>query len=122
MRKVVAVIIALAFTSPALAGYGPKPAKWCGWFMRQEVPRDPGEAFNVAIKWATYGMRAPGPATGVIVVWPHHVGKIVGHDGSGWIVRSGNDNHAVRERVRPLKGVIAYRWPTMFSASVSPSP
>jgi hypothetical protein len=80
--------------------------------MRQEVWRDPGPAFNRAIEWKRYGTAAPGPAVGVIAVWPHHVGKIIGRDESGnWIIRSGNDGREVRERVRPLRGVIAFRWP-----------
>ena len=80
--------------------------------MRQEVWRDPGPNFNRAIEWRKYGSPASGPAVGVIVVWSHHVGKITGRDEYGqWIVRSGNDGNAVRERARPLKGVVAYRLP-----------
>jgi hypothetical protein len=44
-------------------------------------------------------------------VWRHHVGKITGRTDSGWLVKSGNDGRAVRERERSLRGVIAYRWP-----------
>jgi hypothetical protein len=29
---------------------------------------------------------------------------------AGYVVKSGNDRHAVRERVRRLRGVIAYGW------------
>jgi hypothetical protein len=68
--------------------------------------------FNRAIEWKRYGTAASGPAVGVVVVWPHHVGKIVGRDESGnWIIRSGNVGREVRERVRPLRRVIAFRWP-----------
>ena len=80
--------------------------------MRKEVWRDPGQAFNRAIEWKQYGTAAHGPAVGVIAVWPHHVGKIVGRDeGGNWIVRSGNDGGALRERARSLRGVVAFRWP-----------
>lgn len=79
--------------------------------MRGEVGSDPGPAYNLARNWAHYGSAAAGPAIGVIVVWTHHVGRIVGQTVAGYIVRSGNDGHAVRERERSLAGVIAYRWP-----------
>lgn len=78
--------------------------------MRQEL----GVAdrrFNTAREWARYGSPADGPAVGVIVVWRSHVGRIVGGSAGAWIVRSGNDGHAVRERVRDLRGAIAFRWP-----------
>ena len=94
------------------SNYGPRPQAWCGWQMRQEVWQDPGPAFNRAIEWKRYGSAAIGPDIGVIVVWPHHVGKIIGRDGQGnWIIRSGNDGHEVRERARSLRGVVAYRRP-----------
>jgi len=96
----------------AFFDYGSRPRAWCGWQMRQEVWRDPGPVFNRAVEWKRYGTAAHGPAIGVIVVWPHHVGRIVGRDDRGnWIVRSGNDGHAVRERARSLRGVIAFRLP-----------
>lgn len=110
----VVLLVSLVATAQAnfFTNYGPRPRAWCGWQMRQEVWRDPGPNFNRAIEWRKYGSSAGGPAVGVIVVWPHHVGKITGRDENGqWIVRSGNDGHAVRERPRSLKGVIAYRLP-----------
>jgi hypothetical protein len=110
-----AILLATLTASSAHAffpNYGPRPQKWCGWQMRQEVWRDPGPAFNRAIEWKKYGSVAHGPAVGVIVVWRNHVGKIVGRDDRGnWIVRSGNDGRALRERARSLRGVLAYRWP-----------
>jgi hypothetical protein len=69
------------------------------------------KAYNVARRWAGYGTRAAGPAVGVIVVWPNHVGKITGREDGEWVVLSGNDGHRVRQRPRSLRGVIAYRWP-----------
>lgn len=88
----------------------PRPAAWCGWQMRHWLGVA-DRAFNLARKWASYGTRAPGPAEGVVVVWPHHVGIITGRADGEWIVKSGNDGHAVRERPRSLRGVIAFRNP-----------
>lgn len=78
--------------------------------MRQEVGSDPGPDYNLARNWARWGSNAGGPRVGVIVVWAHHVGKIIGQAANGmWIVRSGNDGHAVRERPRSVAGAIAFR-------------
>lgn len=64
----------------------------------------------LARNWAYEGANAGGPAQGIIVVWPHHVGRIEGQGPhGGWLVRSGNDGNAVRVRERSLRGVIAYR-------------
>lgn len=89
--------------------YAGRPSAWCGWYMRQQVGRDPGPSFNLARSWAHYGSNAGGPAVGAIVVWRHHVGKIVGHENGQWIVQSGNDGHAVRTRPRSLARAIAFR-------------
>jgi hypothetical protein len=88
---------------------GGRPAAWCGWEMRQLVGSDPGPTFNLARNWARWG--APGPAgVGAVVVWPHHVGKIVGQQNGMWVIQSGNDGHAVRSRARSIAGAIAIRW------------
>ncbi len=89
-------------------GYGPRPAAWCGWYMRQLFGvADP--AFNLARNWAHWGH--PGaPGVGAVVVWPHHVGKIVGREGGEWVIQSGNDGHRVRTRPRSIAGAIAIRW------------
>ena len=86
-----------------------RPAAWCGWYMRQQVGADPGPQYNLARSWAHYGSNAGGPSVGTIVVWSHHVGKIVGRENGQWIVESGNDGHAVRTRPRSLAGAIAFR-------------
>jgi pyrimidine deaminase RibD-like protein len=65
--------------------------------------------YNRAAMWAHYGSRANGPCVGCIVVWAHHVGEIVGRTVHGWIVRSGNDGHAIRTRPRSVTGAIAFR-------------
>jgi hypothetical protein len=82
-----------------------RPAAWCGWQMRHLVGADPGPSFNLARNWAHWGR--PGSAgIGAVVVWPHHVGKIVGQQNGEWVIESGNDGHAVRVRPRS----IAIRW------------
>ncbi len=90
--------------------YAGRPAAWCGWYMRAQVGSDPGPSYNLARSWAHYGSNAGGPSVGAIVVWRHHVGKIVGHENGQWIVQSGNDGHAVRTRPRSMAGAIAFRW------------
>ena len=86
-----------------------RPVAWCGWEMRRLVGVDPGPSFNLARNWAHWGR--PGQAgIGAVVVWPHHVGKIVGQQNGEWIVESGNDGHALRTRPRSIAGAIAIRW------------
>jgi hypothetical protein len=90
-------------------GYGARPAAWCGWEMRQLVSSDPGPDYNLARNWAHWGRSGP-PGVGAVVVWSHHVGKIVGKEGGMWVIESGNDDHATRTRTRPISGAIAIRW------------
>ena len=66
-------------------------------------------SYNLARSWAHYGSDAGGPSVGAIVVWRHHVGKIVGRENGQWIVQSGNDGHAIRTRPRSIAGAIAFR-------------
>ena len=86
-----------------------RPGAWCGWYMRGQVGSDPGPSYNLARSWARYGSNAGGPSVGAIVVWRHHVGKIVGQENGQWIVQSGNDGRGVRARPRSLAGAIAFR-------------
>ena len=88
---------------------GVRPAAWCGWEMRHLVGADPGPSFNLARNWTRWGR--PGAAgIGAVVVWSHHVGKIVGQENGEWIIESGNDGHALRTRPRSIAGAIAIRW------------
>jgi len=86
-----------------------RPAAWCGWEMRQIVSGDPGPAYNLARNWAHWGRSGPA-GVGAVVVWPHHVGKIVGQENGEWVIESGNDGHALRTRSRSIAGAIAIRW------------
>ena len=90
-------------------GLGGRPSAWCGWEMRQLVGSDPGSQFNLARNWARWGQAGPA-GVGAVVVWPHHVGKIVGQEDGNWIIESGNDGHALRTRPRSIAGAIAIRW------------
>ena len=85
-----------------------RPAAWCGWWLGQQLGV-PSRKLWLARNWASVGTNAGRPDVGVVVVWRHHVGIITGRQGSGWIVKSGNDGHAVRERVRSISGAIAFR-------------
>ena len=84
------------------SGVGPRPDAWCGWYMRTR--HGGGPEMNLAANWRSYG--SPGsPQVGAIVVWPHHVGEIVGRASDGqWIVLSGNDSGTVRRRPRSISG------------------
>jgi hypothetical protein len=100
---------AYAYASEGGYGHGSRPAAWCGWEMRQLVSRDPGPEYNLARNWAHWGHAGP-PGVGAIVVWSHHVGKIVGKEDGMWVIESGNDDHATRTRPRSIGGAIAIRW------------
>ncbi len=90
-------------------GLGGRPAAWCGWEMRQLVSADPGESYNLARNWAHWGHAGPA-GVGAVVVWAHHVGKIVGQENGEWVVESGNDGNRVRTRPLPITRAIAIRW------------
>lgn len=90
----------------------PRPRAWCGWQMRQEL----GVAdisYNLARNWAHYGTDAGGPHVGALIVWPHHVGRIVaGECPAGEVMlHSGNDLNQLRTRCFPWRGAIAFRNP-----------
>ena len=91
------------------AHVGGRPAAWCGWEMRQLVSGDPGPAFNLARNWAHWGQAGPA-GVGAVVVWSHHVGKIVAQEDGEWVIESGNDGNRVRTRPRSIAGAIAIRW------------
>jgi hypothetical protein len=112
MKKLaMALSLVLAFTGTAEAKHrhhhhGRLP--WCGIYMTQ-LTGIHKRSLWLAREWAKEGVNAGGPRIGAIVVWPHHVGKITGYRGGQWIVLSGNDGNAVRERPRSLHGAIAFR-------------
>ena len=90
--------------TPARRSAGPRPARWCGWWMRTQ--KGGGPELNLARNWAKWG-RSSGPRVGAVVVWSHHVGMITGRNAAGqWIVKSGNDGGRVRERPRSVQGAV----------------
>lgn len=106
---ILTLIFWFLFSTYARADCGPRPPAWCGWWLRCQVWHDPGPAFNRAVAWLRWGNRSPGPCVGCIVVWQRakgrgHVGVITGRTATGWVVKSGNDQHAVRERERSVAG------------------
>jgi hypothetical protein len=109
-------VCAFALTATAADARDVKPRAWCGWWMRHHLGVSDLRG-NLARWWAHFGSNAHGPAVGALVVWPHHVGIITGRNGQGWVVKSGNDGHAVRERVRSVKGAIAFRWPNAMASN-----
>jgi hypothetical protein len=109
IAAIVAVWAILVTTEPTFAN-DPRPHAWCGYFMRHLLGVS-DRAYNLARNWAHFGSNAGGPAVGAIVVWNHHVGIITARNGQGWVIKSGNDGHAVRERERSIRGAIAFRWP-----------
>ena len=83
---------------------GGRPARWCGWWMRTQ--KGGGPELNLASNWRYWG-HPTGPRVGAVVVWSHHVGMITGRTASGeWVVKSGNDGGAVRERARSVAGAV----------------
>ena len=102
---------ALAWTSQSTyhGGLGARPRAWCGWQMRQMVGSDPGPEYNLARNWARWGHSGPA-GVGAVVVWAHHVGKIVGQENGQWLIQSGNDGNRVRTRPLPISNAIAIRW------------
>ena len=91
-------------TASARVGVGPRPARWCGWWMRTQLGGGP--ELNLARNWKSWG-RPSGPRVGAVVVWSSHVGIITGRTASGqWVVKSGNDGGRVRERPRSVSGAV----------------
>jgi hypothetical protein len=91
-----------------LARGGGRPGAWCGWWLGRQLGMANRNLW-LARNWASVGHNAGGPRVGAVVVWRHHVGIITGRAGGKWIIKSGNDGHAVRERPRSVSGAIAFR-------------
>lgn len=108
MKKLAIALVAFACLYSTAADARRLP--WCGIYMGKYFGMS-DRSLWVARNWASVGTAASGPGEGVVVVWRHHVGVIVGRDSSGeWLVHSGNDGNAVRTRPRSLRGAIAFRY------------
>jgi uncharacterized protein (TIGR02594 family) len=95
---------------------------WCAVFANMVLARAgySGTGSAAARSFARYGRPAAGPAPGVIAVWPHHVGFVVGAVGPGRIrVISGNHNHRVAEGTYSTRSVMAFRYPNRGSTSMA---
>jgi uncharacterized protein (TIGR02594 family) len=89
--------------------------EWCAAFANLVLERTGHHCSGSAAarSFARYGSPAPGPVPGAIIVFPHHVGFVIGGAGPGKVrVVSGNHGHRVGEGVYSTRGVIAYRYPT----------
>ena len=83
---------------------------WCGCWLRH-VFGIADRSLNLAINWAHKGSPAS-PDNANVVVWRHHVGKLIAHNGNRILIQSGNDRGAVRTRwvtTNILGGVVAFR-------------
>ena len=83
---------------------------WCGCWLRLALGIS-DRSLNLAINWARVGSAAS-PDSANVVVWRHHVGRLIEHKDGRILVQSGNDRGAVRTRwLSPhvLGGVVAYR-------------
>jgi uncharacterized protein (TIGR02594 family) len=92
-----------------------RPRAWCGWWLSRHLGIHDRRLWR-ALAWRHVGRAARGPAIGVVAIWSRgggkgHVGIITGKTDRGWVVLSGNDGNAVRERVRSVSNAIAFRWP-----------
>ena len=95
---------------------------WCALFANMVLARTGygGTGSAAARSFARYGRAASGPAPGVIAVWPHHVGFVVGAAAPGRIrVISGNHNHRVAEGTYSTRSVMAFRYPDRGSRSMA---
>lgn len=125
-RLIAAVVLIILFGISSAQAFGDArpsqcPAKlWCGCWLADYLGIRDAKLFHElwsARRWASYGLKASGPAPGVIAVFKRgknggHVGIVTSVPRRGVIVmKSGNDNGEVRERERPIKNVIAWRLP-----------
>ena len=111
-RIVMLACIMLAALSPAANAHtrhhaSSRPHAWCGWYMSQHFGLHDKKLWQ-ARAWAHLG-RPARLAPGVVIVWPHHVGKVTAVDGRRVKVLSGNDGHRVRNRWRNIGHPIAFR-------------
>jgi uncharacterized protein (TIGR02594 family) len=110
-----------ALVAEARRYLGTNPTKratlWCGAFLDMVLRRTGHRGGgNLALGYARYGKRIPGPKVGAIVVLRRngggHVGIVTGVDSNGNpIVISGNHNHRVAVATYPRSRVVAYVVP-----------
>ena len=97
-------------TETKAAGIEPRPAEWCGWWMRVHLGGNLGPEFNEARKWLNVGRSISSPRPGALGVEPHHVFQVLQVVGPEQVLAiSGNDHNAVRTRIRSTSRVIGWR-------------
>lgn len=86
---------------------------WCGEFMgmaARAAGHQPPAGYALARNWSRAGYDAGGPAPGVVMVLPHHVGVVLAVLGGGRVlVRSGNHGRRVGDGVYAVRRAIAWR-------------
>lgn len=102
--------LALLFSLAAIGAATARPSAWCGWYARTLAPVRLGNEYNLACQWLHYG-RPTNARVGAFVIWcgrhHRHVGLVTRIDANGNVtVKSGNDGHAVRERIRSVAGAV----------------
>ena len=75
------------------AHVGGRPSAWCGWDDAAAGVRRSGASVQPGAQLGALGTGRTG-GVGAVVVWSHHVGKIVGQEG-------GRVDHRVRQRRQP---------------------
>jgi hypothetical protein len=113
IRLISAALAALFLLVPSTAEarhrHHGRGVAWCGIWMEGHTGIH-GKNLARARAWAGVGEPANGPARGVIGVMPHHVFQVIAVVGPRSVLAiSGNDDGAVRTRVRSTAGVIAWR-------------
>lgn len=84
-----------------------RPRAWCGYYLRQVLGvRD--TSYNLARNWSHWG-HASQAQIGAVIVWPHHVARIVGGSPGRWVLNEGNYANRVHTGVRSIRGAIAVR-------------
>ena len=100
------------YTSPVTAIGGERPRQcyginWCGCYLADKLGLNSVRwNKNKAWEWARNLSPTSGPGIGVIVVWRHHVGQIVGQTERGWLVHSGNVHNRVHTGAMNLRGAV----------------
>lgn len=96
------------------AGIKTDEVPWCAAFvgaMLENVGLR-SSRYESAKSYLTWGTGLSAPVTGCIVVFPHHVGFLVGVDSFGrLLILGGNQSDEVNIRAFQRERVAAYRWP-----------
>lgn len=88
-------------------GCGPRPARWCGWWLHQRKGCQYGIGPNKASWWGSWGRPSAPQVNAVAVVRRgRHVGIVTAVHGTTITLLSGNFSGGVGEGIFPIKGTI----------------